>query len=189
MLFTHDMHSNLDEYATPSDNDGVVITGGYARLSTAIQNERKGKEGDTLVVDAGDFSTGMLFHTIRSAYALELVAMGMMDYDATTFGNHEFEFGPGPLAQCLLAAKRHSKGGLPAIIASNTVVDSQAPELAAFRKVYTAYPVVPYKIIERAGLKIGLFWFDGKRRLNLRSRGSAREIFRYIDAAHKKFCL
>ncbi|OGP81774.1 MAG: hypothetical protein A2Z08_10440 [Deltaproteobacteria bacterium RBG_16_54_11] len=162
VLFTHDMHSNLDEYAVPSGDDKVVITGGYARLSTAIRNERKGKEGDTLVVDAGDFSMGTLFHTIRSTYALELVAMGMMGYDATTFGNREFEFGPGPLAHCLLSAKSHGKGGLPAIIASNTVVDSHAPELASFHKAYTGYPVVLYKIIKRAGLKIGLFGLMGK---------------------------
>jgi 2',3'-cyclic-nucleotide 2'-phosphodiesterase (5'-nucleotidase family) len=162
VLFTHDMHSNLDEYAMPSADGNAVITGGYARLSTAIQLERKGKEGDTLVVDAGDFSMGTLFHTIRSTYALELVTMGLLGYDATTFGSRDFEFGLGPLANCLLSAKSNGKGGLPAIVASNTVVDSHAPELASFDKAYTGYPVVTYKIIKRAKLKIGVFGLMGK---------------------------
>ena len=115
--------------------------------------------------------------------------MGRMGYDATTLGNHEFEFGPGPLAQCLLAAKSHSKGGLPAIIASNTVVDSQAPEFAAFRKAYTAYPVVPYKIIKRAGLKIWLFGLMGKDASIYAPEAQPVRFSDYVDAAPKKFCL
>ncbi len=162
ILFTHDLHSNLDDYTMPSDNDNVVITGGYARLYSAIENELKAKEDDTLVVDAGDFSMGTLFHTIRSTHSPELITMGLMGYDVTTFGNHEFEFGSGHLAQALLVAKKNNQGRLPAIVASNTVVDPQADSLETFRRAYAEYPVLPYTIIKRAGLKIGLFGLIGK---------------------------
>lgn len=162
ILFTHDLHSNLDEYNMPCDNDNVVIRGGYARLYSAIQNELKNKEGDTLVVDAGDFSMGTLFHAIRSTHSPELVTMGLMGYDVTTFGNHEFEFGLASLAQALLAAKKNSQGRLPVIVASNTVVGPQASSLEIFREAYAEYPVLPYIIIKRAGLKIGLFGLIGK---------------------------
>jgi 2',3'-cyclic-nucleotide 2'-phosphodiesterase (5'-nucleotidase family) len=162
ILFTHDMHSNLDSYLVPSGNDGAIEVGGYARLATAINNERKGKEGKVLVIDAGDFSMGTLFHTIRSNHSPELITMELMGYDATTFGNHEFEFGPGPLARALLRAKSKSQGRPIAIIASNTIVDSKLPELADFRKAYKEYPVIPYMVIKRSGLKIGLFGLMGK---------------------------
>lgn len=162
ILFTHDLHSNLDEYAMPVDNDNVVITGGYARLYSAIQNELKDKEDDALVVDAGDFSMGTLFHTIRSTHSPELITMGLMGYDVTTFGNHEFEFGVRPLAQALLAAKKNNQGRLPVIVASNTVVDPQVTSLETFRKACVEYPVLPYVIIKRARLKIGLFGLMGK---------------------------
>ncbi|MDD4907449.1 MAG: 5'-nucleotidase C-terminal domain-containing protein [Candidatus Omnitrophica bacterium] len=162
ILFTHDMHSNLDEYAMPSDDNNIVVIGGYARLAAAIENDRKNREGDTLVIDAGDFSMGTLFNAIRSAHSPELIIMGLMGYDATTFGNHEFEFGPEDLGQALLAAKKDNQGRLPAIVASNIIVDPQEPELATFRQAYSEYPVLPYIVIERAGLKIGIFGLMGK---------------------------
>lgn len=162
VLFTHDLHSNLDSYMLPSGNNGAIEAGGYARLATAINNERKGKEGKVLVLDGGDFSMGTLFHTIRSTHSPELISMGLMGYDATTFGNHEFEFGPGHLAQALSKAKANSQGRLPVIVASNTAIDTQTPELTTFRKAYAEYPVLPYLIIKRSGLRIGIFGLMGK---------------------------
>lgn len=148
VLFTHDLHSNLDE---------------YARLSSAIKKERAEREGDILLVDAGDFSMGTVFHTIRSARSPELVTMGRMGYDVTTLGNHEFDFGPLPLAQSLLAAKRNSRGRmLPALIASNTAIDPGSAEGAPLRKAFAAYPVSDYFLVKRAGLKIGVFALLGQ---------------------------
>lgn len=46
-----------------------------------------------------------------------------MGFDVTTSGNHEFEFGSGPLAQTLLTAKILRKGKLPVLVVSNTVED------------------------------------------------------------------
>jgi len=162
ILFTHDLHSNLAPYPIPSSSDSVIEAGGYARLATAISRERKGKEDKTLVLDGGDFSMGTLFHTIRSTRSPELVAMGLMGYDVTTFGNHEFEFGPAHLGQAMLAAKSQNKGRRPAIIATNTVVDARSAALAEFRRAYNEYPVLPYMVIKRGGLRIGLFGLMGK---------------------------
>lgn len=162
ILFTHDLHSSLVSYPMPSDGDGVVEAGGYARLAAAINRECRGKEDRTLVLDAGDFSMGTLFHTIRSSRSPELVTMGGMGFDATTFGNHDFDFGPARLGRTLLAAKKQNRGRLPAIVASNTVVDPQAAGLAEFRKACNEYPVLPYTLIKRGGLLIGIFGLMGK---------------------------
>lgn len=185
ILFTHDLHSNLEEYAMPDAGGDSVITGGYARLFGAIQNERRGKEGDVLLIDGGDFSMGTLFHTVRSTHSPELITMGLLGYDATTFGNHEFEFGPGHLAQALLTAKSRSQEKLPAIIASNTIVSPQVEELVAFRKAYTDYPVMPYMIIKRAGLRIGIFGLMGKDAAIYAPEASPVAFSGPIDAARK----
>lgn len=185
VLFTHDLHSNLEEYAMPSPDGVVVITGGYARLASAIQKERRGRERDVLLVDGGDFSMGTLFHTIRSTHSPELSTMGMMGYDATTFGNHEFEFGPGPLAQTLLTAKKLRRGKLPVIIASNTVADPHDRTLTGFRKALKAYPVKPYHVIRRAGLKIGLFGLMGKDAALYSPEATPVTFSDHVEAARK----
>jgi 5'-nucleotidase/UDP-sugar diphosphatase len=185
VLFTHDLHSNLEEYAMPSADGGTVITGGYARLASAIQKERRGRERDVLLVDGGDFSMGTLFHTIRSSRSPELIAMGMMGYDATTFGNHEFEFGPGPLAQALLTAKKLRRGKLPVLVASNTVADSRNRSLAGFRRAWKTYPVKPFHVIRRAGLKIGLFGLMGKDAALYSPEAAPLTFSDHVEAARK----
>ncbi|MDP2904712.1 MAG: 5'-nucleotidase C-terminal domain-containing protein, partial [Candidatus Omnitrophota bacterium] len=162
ILFTHDLHSNLAPYSMPSSNDSVIEAGGYARLAAAIDRQRKGREDKTLVLDGGDFSMGTLFHTIRSTRSGELVAMGLMGFDATTFGNHEFDFGPAHLGRALLAAKKQNRARLPAIVSSNIVFDPKAAELAEFSKAYDEYPVLSFMVIKRGGLVIGLFGLVGK---------------------------
>ncbi len=161
ILFTHDLHSNLEEYAMP-EASGSVSVGGYARLATAVKRERLGKEQNTLLLDAGDFSMGTLFHVIDSEASPELRVMGVIGYDATTLGNHEFDFGPDKLASILITAKKYAKHKLPAIVASNMVTSPHLKELAYFRKACRDYPVLPYKIIERSGLKIGIFGLMGQ---------------------------
>ncbi|MFA5271081.1 MAG: hypothetical protein WC412_01920, partial [Candidatus Omnitrophota bacterium] len=136
ILFTHDMHSNLEEYNVPASNNTVVSRGGYARISTAVNSERLGREKNVLLLDAGDFSMGTLFHVVRSESSSELRLMGMIGYDATTFGNHDFEYGPDQLAQALLSAKKYNKDKLPAIVASNTIVDLRIKALDYFLKAY-----------------------------------------------------
>lgn len=162
VLYTHDLHSNLESYAVPSSGQTAEIAGGYARIATAIKAEQEGNAGNVLVLDAGDFSMGALFHVLRSQYAPELVTMGTMGFDAVTFGNHDFEYGYDSLADTLLAAKAHSDGKLPSIVASNTVIPHDLPELEHFRRAYAAYPVLPYTIVERAGLQIGIFGLMGR---------------------------
>ena len=72
ILFTHDLHSYFlpERVATPGGGHGEQ--GGYARLQTLIR-EVRGREGDrVLLVDAGDFSMGTLFHTTFMTEAAEL---------------------------------------------------------------------------------------------------------------------
>ena len=101
ILFTHDLHSHL---LPSADEDGGEY-GGYARLMTVI-SEQKELYPDAILVDGGDFSMGSLFQTAFTTSAIELRMMGAMGYDATTFGNHEFDYLPAAISAS--AARRES---------------------------------------------------------------------------------
>lgn len=161
LLFTHDLHSNLDPYRVTDAQGRVSMAGGFARLASVIRRERKGIESRTLLLDGGDFSMGTAYHSIRSTASPELVLMGEMGYDATTWGNHDFDFRPDGLAAAVMAAHAHG-AVLPAIITSNTVVTEDLPALSSFAAAIKSHPVLPFKIFERAGLKIGIFGLMGK---------------------------
>lgn len=113
ILFTHDMHSHL----LPATDETGREYGGYARLKTAIDAQKK-LHPDALLVDGGDFSMGSLFQTAYSDSALELRVMGALGYDAATFGNHEYDYRARGLADMLDAAVA-SGDPLPAIVEAN----------------------------------------------------------------------
>ena len=161
LLFTHDLHSHLDPYPALDACGDPVQSGGLARLAAIIDRERTGNDSRTLLADAGDFSMGTVFHTVRESRGGELVVMGLLGYDATTYGNHDFEKGPGLLARALEAAGKNARGRLPLIVASNTEVDPLDTGLFALRDAQYAAPVVPYAVFRRAGMKIGLFGLMG----------------------------
>ena len=154
ILFTHDLHSHF----LPSKNEGGGEFGGYARLMTVIKEQRE-KHPDAILVDGGDFSMGSLFQTAYPTAALELRIMGAMGYDATTFGNHEFDYLPTGLVSMLNAAK-NSGERTPEIVISNYLPMDADTEV---REAYNNYGVKSYTIIERGGVYFaifGIFGFD-----------------------------
>ena len=89
IVFSHDMHSHLEK---------------FAKIKTVIDGKKK-ENAQTFVFDAGDFSMGTPFQTIFKQEASELRMMGAVGYDATTFGNHEFDYRSKGLAKMLRTAK------------------------------------------------------------------------------------
>jgi 5'-nucleotidase/UDP-sugar diphosphatase len=164
ILFTHDLHDNLLPY-TVEENGLAVEQGGYARLLTVINQERA-KDPDLLLVDAGDFSMGTLFQTIFSEDSPGLRMLGQMGYDATTLGNHEFDFRPDGLAGSLMAARK-SGDQLPQILAANLQypVDAEGriigEDVQQLQHAMDEYGVKDYTILHRKGYKIGVFGIIG----------------------------
>ncbi len=161
ILFTHDMHSHF----LPSDDGEGGTYGGYARLKTAIDQQRALHPG-ALLVDGGDFSMGSLFQAAYGTSALELRAMGAMGYDVTTFGNHEYDHRPAGLASMLNAAL-DSGEALPAIVEANYLPPAEGTEgydedsqavLDAFRR----YGVSSYVLLERGGVWFAVFGINGE---------------------------
>jgi 2',3'-cyclic-nucleotide 2'-phosphodiesterase (5'-nucleotidase family) len=162
ILFTHDMHDHFIPNKTEKDNV-IVQTGGYSRMKTAIDQQKKEKPNNILI-DAGDYSMGDLFQSIYASDAPELRIMGQMGYDVTTFGNHEFDFRDSGLARQLYAAK-NSGEKLPQIVNSNLRFPSQenmSKPLLDLKGAMSAYGVKEYTVLERDGIKIGVFGLIGK---------------------------
>ena len=158
ILFTHDLHSHF----LPAANEtGEGESGGFARLMTAIK-EQKAKAPGAILVDGGDFSMGSLFQTAYPTSALELRLMGKMGYDVTTFGNHEFDYLQSGLKSMLNAAVA-SGDPLPEIVCSNYLPPREGEDGydAELWEAYNDYGVKGYTIIERDGVYYAIFGLMG----------------------------
>ncbi len=160
ILFTHDLHSHL---LPTADEDGGEY-GGYARLMTVIR-EQKAQFPDALLVDGGDFSMGSLFQTAFTTSAIELRIMGAMGYDATTFGNHEYDYLPSGLAAMLNAAAE-SGDAVPEIFEANYLPPTEGEDgyenTAAVWDAFENYGVeTEYRILERGGVYYVIFALMG----------------------------
>lgn len=159
VLFTHDLHSHL----LPSANEtGIGEYGGYARLMTAIKEE-KAADPDAILVDAGDFSMGSLFQTAYATSAIELRMMGAMGYDVTTFGNHEYDYLQSGLGSMLKAAVS-SGDKLPELVCGNYLppVEGQEGYDRELWDAYRDYGVREYTLIERGGVYYAVFGIFGE---------------------------
>lgn len=160
ILFTHDMHSHL----LPATDESGVEYGGYARLMTAI-NQQKAAHPDAVLVDGGDFSMGSLFQTAYADSALELRVMGAMGCDVTTFGNHEYDYRPAGLAGMLNAAV-DSGDPLPAIVEANYLPPEQGREgydadAQAVWDAFERYGVSDCILLERGGVWYAILGING----------------------------
>ena len=160
ILFTHDLHSHL----LPSVSEEGGEYGGYARLMTAIK-EQKAKYPDAILVDGGDFSMGSLFQTGYTTSAIELRMMGAMGYDVTTFGNHEFDYLPQGFSSMLNVASG-SGAYVPAIVDANYLPPTEGSEEfdemdATVWDALNQYGVKEYMIMERSGVYYALFGLTG----------------------------
>lgn len=175
VLFTSDEHSHLFAHAPELDDfplatgagDGA-LKGGVARRATVIQSLRKAAKDagkDSILLSAGDNQMGCLPHLAFESGSIDYATMKALGYDATTFGNHEFDFGPKALAASLGVAK--ASGNIPPIVASNVhFSDTSADDdgLAAFysANVTDDALVHPYRVITTAGgVKVGLIGYVG----------------------------
>ena len=154
ILFTHDLHSHL----LPAVDENGGEYGGYARLMTLIRQQKE-QYPDAILVDGGDFSMGSLFQTAYPTSAIELRMMGEMGYDATTLGNHEFDYLPKGFASMLNVASQYQT---PAIVDANYWSGTHE-DAALVTEAMTNYGVKDYILLERGGIYyaiFGLFGYD-----------------------------
>lgn len=163
IVFTHDLHDHIMPYYLDMDNS-IKEYGGFARIQSVINSERE-KDPQLLLLDAGDFSMGTLFQTVFSLAAPSLSLLGKMGFDATTLGNHEFDFRAQGLADSLRIA-RQNNAQLPELLTANITFPQDkngqmTDSLKNLQEALNDYGSKEYTILERKGIKIGVFGIMG----------------------------
>lgn len=132
ILHTNDTHSCIEP--EKNGNAGVL---NRALLIEAIRDSVGANK--VLLLDCGDFSQGSLYYnTFKGSVEIEI--MNAMGYDAGAVGNHEFDFGMENLARLVKMAN------YPILCANYDFTGTPCEGL-----------INPTAIIEREGVKIGLF--------------------------------
>lgn len=138
VLHTNDTHSTVMPLSENLNDTMKAARGGFLRRVAMVKEERA-KEPDLLLFDSGDFSQGSPYYTLYKG-DVEVGLMNRMQYDAATIGNHEFDFGLENMARIFRMAE------FPIVCANYD---------------FTGTPVEgtvrPYVVIERKGLRIGVF--------------------------------
>jgi 5'-nucleotidase / UDP-sugar diphosphatase len=199
ILHTNDMHSSFIGMGPASDYTPFKLgddktRGGYARLAGLIATRKEAREilGPVLVLDAGDYSMGTPFGAATRETGGELQLMSLMGYDATTFGNHEFDLGPEGLVKSIDAAAK--SGRVPAVVASNTHYTGQGETLADLQRLVKAGVIRRHLVIERGGIRFGIFGVLGKEAIFYTSGGAvsfsdgieaAREMVKVLRETEK----
>jgi 5'-nucleotidase/UDP-sugar diphosphatase len=199
ILHTNDLHSSFiglgpaTDYTPATLNDDET-TGGYARIATVIAARKKARasQGPVLVLDAGDFSMGTAFAAASREVGGELQLMSRMGYDATTFGNHEFDLGADGLGKAISVASQ--AGRIPVVVSSNSDLSAKDPSLADLQRLAGAGVIRRYAVIERGGLRFGLLGVLGKEAQIYTSAGAvkfpdpveaAREVVKQLRETEK----
>lgn len=136
ILHTNDVHSHIDPF--PSNDPKYPGLGGAARRASLINNIRT-TEKNVLLLDAGDIFQGTPYFNLYGG-ELEFKLMSLMQYDAATIGNHDFDNGIEGLYKMIPHAN------FPFLNVnydfSNTILKNK---------------IEPYKIFEKQSVKIGVF--------------------------------
>ncbi len=164
VMFLHDTHSHLKEFATVEDGKTQVL-GGFAKIKTLI-NEQKAENPDTLLLDAGDFSMGTLIQVVFEEEASEIRMLGQLGMDATTLGNHEFDYKAKGLANMLNRAVE-SGDVLPSIVVCNVdwsgmTEKGMTEDQQILKAAFDNYGVQDYMVTEKGDVTIAITGVFGK---------------------------
>lgn len=164
VMFLHDTHSHLNEFATVED-DKTQVLGGFAKIKTLI-NEQKDDNPNTLVLDAGDFSMGTLIQVMYEEEASEIRMLGEIGVDVATFGNHEYDYKAKGLANMLNSAVA-SGDKLPTMVVCNvdwnTMEETGLTEdQKLLKEAFANYGVKEYVVVEKNDVKIAITGIFGE---------------------------
>ena len=158
VMFLHDTHSHLNEFATVEDGTSRLL-GGFAKIKTLIQ-EQQAQNPETLLLDAGDFSMGTLIQVVFEEEAAELRMLGELGFDVTTLGNHEFDYRSKGLANMMDSAVA-SGDTLPAMVLCNVDWESMRAEGLSEEQqllwdAFENYGVKDYIVLEKNDVSIAV---------------------------------
>jgi 5'-nucleotidase len=136
ILHTNDTHSTIEPF--PSKHSKFPNMGGVSKRHTILQKIRS-EEEHVLLLDAGDIFQGTpYFNTFNGE--LEIKLMSLLEYDAATMGNHDFDIG----LEGFLNAQQFAN--FPFLCANYD-----------FSETILSGKTKAYHIFHKAGIKIGVF--------------------------------
>ena len=138
ILHTNDTHSAILPINEQLPDTMKAGRGGFLRRIVMLKEQRQ-KHPDLIYLDSGDFWQGSAYFTMFKG-EVEIGLMNQMGIDASTIGNHEFDFGLENMAQMF------RKANFP-ILCTN--YDFTGTAMEGVTK--------PWIIIKRNGVKIGVF--------------------------------
>lgn len=141
ILQTSDVHSRIEPINQKGDRN--FNEGGFVRRATFLDQFRK-EHKNVLLFDCGDISQGTPYYNMFQG-EVEVKLMNVMKYDAMTIGNHEFDFDVDNMERIFKMAD------FPVVCANYNL------DATVLKDV-----VKPYVILERFGLKIGVFGLGAK---------------------------
>lgn len=137
ILYTNDQHSRIEPF--PENDPKHPGEGGFAKRAALIEQLRKEHE-HVLLLDAGDIFQGTPYFNFYHG-EVEYKLMSLMQYDATTFGNHDFDLG----TENLIKQFPHASFDF-----LNCNYDFSDSALHQHKKIK------PYKIFKKGAIKIGV---------------------------------
>ena len=138
ILHTNDTHSAIFPINAQLPDTMKAGRGGFLRRIAMLKEERA-KNPDLLYFDSGDFFQGSAYFTMFKG-EVEVGLMNQMGIDASTIGNHEFDFGLENMAEMF------KKATFPILCAN---YDFTGTVMEGLTK--------PWIVIKRNGVKIGVF--------------------------------
>jgi len=136
ILHTNDVHSHIEPF--PDNDPKYPGLGGAARRASLIQQIRN-EEENVLLLDAGDVFQGTPYFNMYEG-EIDFKLMSLMQYDAATIGNHDFDNGIDSLNKMLPYAK------FPFVNANYD-----------FSKTILNGKIQPYHTFLKDNVKIGVF--------------------------------
>ncbi|MBS1651746.1 MAG: metallophosphatase [Bacteroidetes bacterium] len=137
LLYTNDQHSRIEPF--PENDAKYPSEGGFSKRAGLIEKIRS-EEKNVLLLDAGDIFQGTPYFNYYHG-ELEYKLMSLMQYDATTFGNHDFDMG----CENILKQLPHANFSF-----INCNYDFKDTPLMQHKKI------MPHKIFCVDGVKIGI---------------------------------
>lgn len=151
----------------------------------AAVKEQRAKNPDALLLDAGDANTGTLYYNEFKGQA-DVAFMNYMQYDAMTFGNHEFDAGSTPEGHQALVDFINS-AEFP-FVSANIDFSADAKFTGLFTDLISSEPengkIYNGIIKEVNGEKVGIFGLTTAETADISSPGSIA-FKNYIEEAKK----
>ena len=154
ILHTNDTHSCILPLSVNLADTMLAGKGGFLRRIAMLKEERE-KDPDLLYFDSGDFSQGSSYYSMYKG-DVEVGLMNQMGIEASTIGNHEFDFGLENMARIFKMAT------FPILCSNYDFTGTVADQLFGDQKYLKAAKRFSHKAMIDGMQTVNTTFLDGK---------------------------